>query len=451
MNAHRKNTHAQQFLIDRPAVVRERPAFPEDFVFDIARLFGLINPLRLKRALARLAPDRQAAMRDLFASGHRQMQAAFNGEAVKPLAHGAGHLALIHSLLSGGVRELVELRGRAPYVDSCGDIWGFGKYQMLDPGWLDFVVAWLDMLSGAGKLHPFAAPAVGKGPPPRAIANRAAFGLVGDWGTGAFAPAPAASLQVINSLSRSFRGGRPDYAVHLGDVYYSGSPAQCRKHFLPYWKGGAQGAFTLNSNHEMYSGARGYFGTLLPALGQSASYFALENADWIIVALDTAYYADVESAYMNGRLDEQRQLPYLRELADRASAGGKRMVLLTHHNPVSEDGAETNALWDQVMGVCRRGAGKNPLARWYWGHVHAGVVYKDREGVGLRCAGHGAIPWGQASAFASSPHILWYETRPNPLDPDLRVMNGYAGLEFDGPVLRETFYDQTGRASWQSL
>jgi hypothetical protein len=29
-------------------------------------------------------------------------------------------------------------------------------------------------------------------------------------------------------------------------------------------------------------------------------------------------------------------------------------------------------------------------------------------------------------------------------------MNGYAGLVFDGPALRETFYDQTGRVSWQS-
>jgi hypothetical protein len=168
------------------------------------------------------------------------------------------------------------------------------------------------------------------------------------------------------------------------------------------------------------------------------------------VALDTAYYADVESAYGDGILDETRQLAYLRELADRALAGGKRIILLTHHNPVSEDGSETNALWDQVMGACRRTGGKNPLARWYWGHVHAGVVYKDREGVGLRCAGHGAIPWGKAAQYSNNPHVLWYETRPNPLQPDLRVMNGYAGLVFDGPALRETFYDQTGRVSWQS-
>lgn len=418
-------------------------------MFDFTSLFGLINPLRLKRALARLTPDRQTALRARFASAHEQMRAALRGEVIKSDLHGAGQLALVHGLLSGGARELIELRRRAPHVDASGQIWGFGKYEMLDPGWIDFVIPWLDMLSGVGKAHPFPAPPVGNGPPPRVIADRTSLGLVGDWGTGAFAPGPAAAVQVMNNLSRSFNGGRPDYAIHLGDVYYSGSPRQCRRNFLQYWKGGAAGSFTLNSNHEMYSGGRGYFGALLPALGQTSSYFALENAHWIIVALDTAYYADVETAYGNGRLDDKRQLAYLREMADRALAGGKRMVLLTHHNPVSEDGGETNALWDQVLGACRR-AGKNPLARWYWGHVHAGVVYKDRAGVGLRCAGHGAIPWGNASQYAGNPHVAWYENRPNPLQPAVRVMNGYAGLVFDGPTLRETFYDQTGRVAWQS-
>ncbi len=46
---------------------------------------------------------------------------------------------------------------------------------------------------------------------------------------------------------------------------------------------------TLNSNHEMYSGGFGYFDMALPAMHQDASYFALQNTNWLFVGLDTAY------------------------------------------------------------------------------------------------------------------------------------------------------------------
>ena len=45
----------------------------------------------------------------------------------------------------------------------------------------------------------------------------------------------------------------------------------------------------LNGNHEMYSGGKGYFQAVAGFFQQPASCFALQNADWILVCLDTAY------------------------------------------------------------------------------------------------------------------------------------------------------------------
>ena len=49
--------------------------------------------------------------------------------------------------------------------------------------------------------------------------------------------------------------------------------------------------WALNANHDMYCGGYGYFGHLLPAIGQPASYFSLGNDFWRLIGLDTGYVA----------------------------------------------------------------------------------------------------------------------------------------------------------------
>jgi hypothetical protein len=108
------------------------------------------------------------------------------------------------------------------------------------------------------------------------------------------------------------------------------------------------------------------------------------------------------------------------------------------------DGSSATNRWKQVMSAFPAGNGP---AYWYWGHVHAGVVYEPKSpgDVLCRCLGHGALPWGHASELAGNPNVKWYENR-SANDPDIpqRVLNGFAMLYLDGPKIQEVFYDENG-------
>ena len=84
-------------------------------------------------------------------------------------------------------------------------------------------------------------------------------------------------------------------------------------------------------------------------LQQQCSFFALENSNWVIVGLDSAYYANEEGLYMDGSLQPSggpmTQVDFLRGQV----AKGKKVIVLTHHNGLAEDGLSSNNLWSQVM------------------------------------------------------------------------------------------------------
>ena len=117
--------------------------------------------------------------------------------------------------------------------------------------------------------------------------------LVGDWGTGAH---PA--IQVLKQI----RDLEPDLLVHLGDIYYSGTPQECHDAFTSLIKAVLRHdrpnlpVFTLSGNHDMYCGGVGYYElvrTLNPEpAAQAASFFCLRSADeaWQFLALDTGLW-----------------------------------------------------------------------------------------------------------------------------------------------------------------
>src|SRR5207253_2455371 len=86
--------------------------------------------------------------------------------------------------------------------------------------------------------------------------------LIGDWGTGPWTDGtiPYPAVEVMNQVKQL----TPDFTIHLGDVYYAGTAGfgsdEEVKNFVDLWVSGTRGSFMLNSNHEMYSGAQGYFG-----------------------------------------------------------------------------------------------------------------------------------------------------------------------------------------------
>lgn len=393
---------------------------------------------RLNNALVAIGqtdPAKVQTLTQLFAQAHAQSVDLLNDQTDSSPQHHI--LANMQSLQTNGTL-LPDPNGALVQnsVTSEGDLLGTLKYESFDPEWAEAAICWVEhFLPGKKAAFSTNPPAViDMGDDPVSIA------IAGDWGTGINyrtdgQPTGAGKVKdLIESL-------KPDYTVHLGDVYYAGTPSEEQQNFLGIWPAGSEASFALNANHEMYSGAQGYFGNTLTdpqfkAQGGN-SYFALQNANWLVIALDTAYHADEISLYQNGNLD-QGQCDYVNSLLQ--TAGSRKIILLTHHNALSTDGTTTLALWGLLSPLL---AGREVW--WYWGHQHAGVVYADRGNIHMRCAGHGAVPAGAPSGMNPNPNVLWCENSPA-ADPTYvnRVCNGFVILNLNGNQMTEKFVREDG-------
>ena len=273
------------------------------------------------------------------------------------------------------------------------------------------------------------------------MSNAAKIAMAGDWGSGT-----REAEKVGEQISRY----SPDVTIHLGDVYYTGNPQEIKENFLgekvsefdpTSWPRGTQRTFSLLGNHEMFARGIPYFETLLPALGQKASYFCLENDYWRIVALDTGYNStglDFGPFKPSCRIPDE-VLVWLASL--NLEADGRGTILLSHHQPWSafERGYATPA---------------KQLARfidwpvlWFWGHEHRMAVYeKYSQGITAwgYCIGHGGMPV-EVKAPNPKPQVRFTDMREYPNSEGLKVgYNGYTTLDFDGPVLTMTFRDLNG-------
>lgn len=285
--------------------------------------------------------------------------------------------------------------------------------------------------------------------------------LVGSWGTG---DAPAlAVMDKIVSL-------KPDYIIHLGDACYSDTPRpgsnnsqRCDDHnrevnnFLNHWPASFNGSsFTLNSGHEMYSGANSLFNDILNPPGspfaaqQGWSCFALEFGGWTILGLDTAYNGTASDAFMSGNLGpaDGPQVKWIQSLQLNPS----NTIVLTHHPGIAYDASAKYELWDQVNASLNN---TDPFA-WYWGQTRNGIVYKRplqvpykqpqiKSNIFARCAGHGALPYGIAAKLHNNPNVYWQSGNPVPGHSPL-VHNGFVMLTLQAVNNRvtkiiENFFD----------
>lgn len=358
-----------------------------------------------------------------------------------------------------GLCEEIEASDEV-WVTSGGNIVSLKKYEMLDYRWLwalvNYIYTWLwdDKVKNIGT--PDSSPI-----PLKANDNgKVRIAIIGDWGTGPYSVAgvqPAVDVMTtIKQLPEPV-----DYIIHLGDTYYCGTDADRHPkgeelaNLIEPWKQYAPGlpagrTFTLNSNHEMYDGAKGLFGVAyadpLFTAQVSCSYFALTFGDWVIAGLDSAYY-DPSSLYMKGGLGESSDPQY--GFLDKVKGWGSKRILLSHHTGIKTKGTKPMPLWSQVTG-------KFMPDYWYWGHVHLGIVYGDgsyagAQGVKARCLGHSAIPFGQPWGLenTASSIIEWYSQTPLDGAEDLsalpkkryRAKNGFAVLTLTKSDITEAIYD----------
>jgi hypothetical protein len=404
---------------------------------------------RINKAIQARSPEDRARIAAVIHQAHADAHrlAKDNSED----RAGLQHPELFHAFSAldpssdGVLAELANLLFGTP--DGHGVMYGDKPLEALDPGWLEVAYEWIT--------HPTSSRAPFAQAPARIrIPNEATFALFGDWGAGELSqPCLDIAAYIAGTLA-------PDYSVHLGDVYYTGIAGNERTRLVERFPGGRAGSFALDSNHEMYPGAQGYFGVALAsplfAAQRGTSYFALENDHFIVVGLDSAYNADYWHLYLQGELKDGTggafdsvQLAFLHELAQ----SGKQLVILTHHNGLSLDGKSFTNLWHEVMSALAGTKSARLPVYWYWGHAHNAAVYKTTTDattgvvVEPRVIGHAAVPYTVATLLTKSSQVMWSETTYASGHTG-RVLNGFLALRLDGAALEETMIDERGNKPW---
>jgi hypothetical protein len=222
------------------------------------------------------------------------------------------------------------------------------------------------------------------------IDRKSRIAIIGDWGTG-----EDVAVGVLNEVKK--RGC--DLLVHLGDIYYSGTHHEVKTNFLDICRGllGANcPVFTLCGNHDMYSGGEGYY-WLVDQLGQRASYFALKNADWQLLAIDTGHN-DCNPMTVSVNMTSVNDGEVQWRLGEIENAERRKTVLLSHHQLFSaftsvgrgSDG-KSYAYNSNLHGSFHKILDR--VEWWFWGHEHNLAVYEPYMGLKRgRCLGASAVP-----------------------------------------------------------
>jgi Calcineurin-like phosphoesterase len=247
--------------------------------------------------------------------------------------------------------------------------------------WMWSLTDWVDRKEA----HPIVRPTVAQA---ETLTGDFTVAMAADWGTGLYGAPKIADA--IRSMAKTKKF---DLLMHLGDVYYSGTKGEIEERFLKVWPTEA-GSLNraLNGNHEMYSGGFGYFQLILPAFKQSASYFAFQNKDWVLVGLDTAYIDhDMDTT----------QVAWLNLILKQAELPKRKVVLFSHQQPFSRLDTQGPKLQKALQHLLE---GKL-IKAWYWGHEHQCVLYDQHPKWELfgRCLGHGGIPEARKSEIKDAP------------------------------------------------
>ena len=294
--------------------------------------------------------------------------------------------------------------------------------------------------------------------------DRCSLGIAADWGSGT-----ESALRVAKGI----RAQNPDVTIHMGDVYFAGTPDEYERVFIgqppgapgswphgsarPRQPNDALPAYAMNGNHEMVSGGFGLIEHALPALHQKTTYFALENAHWRIVALDSGYtqphngilqfVQNFKQDWTLGITSDQQQ--WLAECVFKDPGDKRPVVLLSHHQPISAFEVATPALIEQLAPYLDR------VLLWFWGHEHRialyGAVELGGHNVRGRCIGHAGMPQ-TFPAFTPLAGSEWTKavvaTPPENVglkDPQDGVLYAYCGwitLALDAAELRIRYFNE---------
>ena len=226
------------------------------------------------------------------------------------------------------------------------------------------------------------------------LPNDAKVAIIGDWGTG-LNDARALLVDIIKQHS-------PAAIIHLGDIYYSGTPDECIDNFSrtideAFEIAGAARVpvFSIPGNHDYYAMGWGYYdmvSKLNSSLGsaalQPASYFCLRTEDqgWQFLGMDTG----LNDANPMNQLDTTYASTWLQpnEIAwhqDKLNNFNGATILLSHHQLFSAH-AKINGSLSRYGNMPYLNPSlyetflpyfQTKIAAWIWGHEHNFVMYQN--------------------------------------------------------------------------
>jgi len=313
-------------------------------------------------------------------------------------------------------------------------------------------------------------------------------GLISDWGCGT--PASDAVLAALATHS-------PDVVIHLGDVYYSGTPAEQREFWLePMLKtfGKEKLLLQVPGNHDYYSqGGAGFFEVIDELRHQNASYFVLRGTHWQILALDTGLLNSVNLVPTDTMTFlTQDQASWAKQQLEFGKDNGLKTIMMSHHQLFSrgESVGVANAALNEAAFVPDELHGTYPwlwafntksedlpgnlppdvhpavntrllsqfppellegVSAWYWGHEHANMLFKPYAGLERgRLIGNACIPvpknldrYATSNSIDAEPWGGYAETLP-----DSRIgtgdnvwNNAFATVTLDGPKATARYFE----------
>lgn len=296
-----------------------------------------------------------------------------------------------------------------------------GSFEPTDPGWVSVVweKLWVRLGRGFARFRSHKKPTDFMFP----LEDKCSIALVGDWGTG---------IKRALAVAREIEKHTPQHAIHLGDVYYSGTEEEITDRFLTHWPKNVGSSWALNSNHEMYSGGHGYFKITLKKFKQPASYFCLRNNNWQLIGLDTGY------------VDHNLNREQFEWLLHKVNNYNGKTILLSHHQLFSayeSQGENLEARLDMLLD-------EGKIYAWFWGHEHRCIVYKPYMNIKARCLGHGGVPYKAHAEPQTNIPIEWVDEREHPQRPGWGMF-GFALLNLEGSNLHVRYIDEFGNIPWE--
>lgn len=226
------------------------------------------------------------------------------------------------------------------------------------------------------------------------LPNDAKVLMLGDWGTGL--------SDAVSMVEQALTEYQIDAIIHLGDIYYSGTPSECQAHFVDALHGlfeklGLESipVFAIPGNHEYYAAGRGFYDKILPLINegrsdclQPASYFCLRTADgaWQFLGMDTGIhdnnpYTEFAPTGTGPRLVPSEAEWHLEKI-DQFSG---KTILLSHHqlysanNNINGSASGLPEYMNEGLLETFRSKFSTKISAWFWGHEHNYVLFKDGQ------------------------------------------------------------------------